>query len=860
MLHFLLHFFISKITYIFRFSCLFLFFLLSLGYSFAQNITINGVVLDERTKEPLPFVNIDVNDGQLGATTDLDGKFLITVESNTLKKIVFVYVGYDKFTYKVKQSDDLKPLQKPLRILLTENPDQMKEVVIFAGENPAHKIIRQAIKNRDKNNPTKLKSYQYKAYYKALFTAESPTKTIQISPNDTMKVDSSDLKMEDYLKKHHLFLTENISIKKYLASNRYKEEVIANRFSGLKKAPFAFGSTNTEPFSFYQDFVGILGKDYLSPLAIGSIDKYDFSLEQTLLQKPDTIFVISFSPRKTKNILGLSGVMYVHSKGFGLQSIRLSSIPEDENFISFKLQQYAELQQKDDVKIWFPVQLNSEYLFKNFNLVEKKVNNKIVEKRHSILAGRTYIKDIMLNPPLNKREFTDEMQVISDSAHIAKDSTWRSMQLEKLDKKDENTYKYLDSLGNKYQADKWLNVAEKFVLNRIGLNSYLDLNIKQMLRFNRYEGLRIGFAIQSSDKLMQKWAIFGKPFFWSTYIGYGTKDGNFKYGISTQLDLKHRLGWQIGFDAVKDIEEPAQAHYFAPDALFSSGTARLLLAERMDKMHKLEVFTKVRPIRNHQLYLFASRIQYQPAYDYTFVRNLEDLQNIENQHFYQFFEIGAKWHYARGQNYTRRLGQRILLTYDVPVFNVNVTQGLSAFGGDYSYTRIEGQAEYKYKFRYAGTTQAIIKTGVLFGDVPYMRQMHAPSTTSRFPAWVKGYLQTADLYQFLTDRYVGVFLSHYFGHLLYKSKSKTFQPELSFHHNMFWGDMSSPTFQLGFDFQVPKDIFWESGILVDKLYRIEMANIGYFNYGIGIFAKYGHYAEQDWRSNFAYKMSFGFEF
>ncbi len=830
------------------------------SYIFAQKLNINGIVIDDRTKEPLPFVNIDVNDGETGTTTDLDGKFSINVESSTLKKVVFVYVGYHKFIYKVKQIDDLKPLQKPLRIALIENPEQMREVVVIAGANPAHRIIKEAIKNRNKNNPQKLKSYQYKAYHKALFSAENSGKPIQITPNDTIKMDSSDIEMEDYLKKHHLFLTENVSIRQFLASDYYKEEVIANRFSGLKKAPFAFGATANQPFSFYQDFVKILDKDYLSPLAIGSIEKYDFSLEQTILQQTDTVFVISFLPRKDKNIIGLGGVMYVHSKGYGLQSIRINSIPEEENFISFKFQQYAELQEKDDTKIWFPVQLNSEYLFKNINLIEKKVNNKTVEKRNSVFTSKTYIKDILLNPPLRKRDFSDEIQQISDSAHVAKDSVWRAMQLEKLDKRDENTYKYLDSLGTKYKADKILNFAEKFALNRIGLNSYLDLNIRQMLRFNRYEGLRIGFGLQSSEKLMQKWAIFGKPFFWSAYLGYGTKDGNFKYGASMKIDLKNRLGWQIGINAIKDIEEPAQTQYFAPDALFSSGTARLILAERMDKMHKLEVFTQMRPIRNHQVYLFASRIQYQPTYDYRFIQNTEDLLNIDNQHFYQFFEVGAKWHYAKGQNYTRRLGQRILLQYDVPVFNVNITKGFSALGGDYEYTRLEGQAEYKYKFRYVGTTQAILKTGILWGDVPYMREMHAPSVTSRFPMWVKGYLQTADLYQFLTDKYAGVFLSHYFGRLLYKSKSKQFQPELSLHHNMFWGDFEKASQHLGFDFQVPNKVFLESGFLVDKLLRSELASFGYWNLGFGLFAKYGHYTEDTWHKNFSFKMNFGFEF
>ena len=846
----------KKIIY---FSFFLLFLLFQPTIIFAQKINLSGVVINKNTKEPLPFVAVSINSGKLGAITDLDGNFSINTESSTLQKIEFSTMGYYTFTYTIKQVEDLKILQKKITISLLENIVELEGALVISGENPAHRIIKAAVKNRNNNHPQNLKAYQYQAYHKSIFTPELDNKTPSINLDTLSKIDTTNTKLNDFFANKHLFISENISTRQFLAPDFYNEIVVANRISGLKKAPFALGATSTQPFSFYQDFVKVLRKEYLSPLAIGSINKYDFSLEQSIPQEQisDTVFVISFVPRKDKNIIGLAGVMYIHSKGYGLQSILINSVPEDENFISFKFQQYSTLQQKGDIQIWFPTQLAGEYLFKGATNTDTTKQKK--KQRRNMYISKTYIQDIALNPPLRRKDFSDELQQISENAHKAKDSLWRTMRLEKLSSKDTTTYKTLDSLGKKANLDKMVNFVEKVSLNRIGIGKNFDISLNKILKFNRYEAVRIGIGIETSDELMKKCAIFGKPIFASAYVGYGIRDNAFKYGGTIKIDFKNHSDWQLGASIMSDLEEPAQTRLLTPDALLERGAARALLAERMDRIRKLEVFTTIRPIRNHQLYLFVARTQYQPQYDYIFAATRNDLANIGNNALYEFAEIGVKWNYAKGQVYTRRLEQRLLLEYGTPVFNVNFVRGVSTYGGNYDYTRLEGQIEYKYKFRYIGTTQIILKGGLLWGDVPYMRLMHAPATTLRFPGWIKGYLQTADLYQFLTDRYAGVFLSHYIGRI-FKSNNKKVQPEFSLHHNMFWGEFEKPFQHFNIGIQTPKDIFLEGGILIDKIYRTSYVDIAYINFGIGIFSKYGYYADKELRNNFALKTTFSIEF
>ena len=59
--------------------------------SFSQ-IELKGIVIDAKTKEPLPYVNYAIGVSQ-GGTTDDSGRFFITVNAKT-DSIIFSYVGY----------------------------------------------------------------------------------------------------------------------------------------------------------------------------------------------------------------------------------------------------------------------------------------------------------------------------------------------------------------------------------------------------------------------------------------------------------------------------------------------------------------------------------------------------------------------------------------------------------------------------------------------------------------------------------------------------------------------------------------------------------------------------------------------
>ncbi|MEC4049165.1 SusC/RagA family TonB-linked outer membrane protein [Flavobacterium sp. SUN046] len=102
-----------------------LFLLLLLPASMLAQSTIDGIVMDGKSKQPIPGVNVSVQGSSKGAITDFDGKFKLGGVKNG-DKVVFSYVGY-------KNEIIVFSGQKSLSVTLNEESNELKEVVIQVG-------------------------------------------------------------------------------------------------------------------------------------------------------------------------------------------------------------------------------------------------------------------------------------------------------------------------------------------------------------------------------------------------------------------------------------------------------------------------------------------------------------------------------------------------------------------------------------------------------------------------------------------------------------------------------------------------------------------------------------------------------
>lgn len=92
-------------------------------FSYSQEKTITGKVIDAETGTPIPGVNVLVKNTTKGVATDFDGNYSIETESSAT--LVFSYVGYETIEKMVGS-------QSVLNVTMTISASELDEVVVVA--------------------------------------------------------------------------------------------------------------------------------------------------------------------------------------------------------------------------------------------------------------------------------------------------------------------------------------------------------------------------------------------------------------------------------------------------------------------------------------------------------------------------------------------------------------------------------------------------------------------------------------------------------------------------------------------------------------------------------------------------------
>ena len=97
----------------------------------AQTGTIRGTLTDAKSGEAIMFANVLIKETGTGNTTDLDGKFSLSLDEGNYT-LVFSYIGYTELSVtevKVNAGEDTE-----LNVQLTENSEVLDEVVVTATQ------------------------------------------------------------------------------------------------------------------------------------------------------------------------------------------------------------------------------------------------------------------------------------------------------------------------------------------------------------------------------------------------------------------------------------------------------------------------------------------------------------------------------------------------------------------------------------------------------------------------------------------------------------------------------------------------------------------------------------------------------
>jgi len=787
--------------------------------------TIKGRVIDAKSNQGLPFVSLLIKNTQTGTLTDIDGKFTLDISDNPNAEIQITYLGYLQQTVPVNSFQNLEKVM----IKLTPQAFSLQEVSVLAKENPAHRIIKKATKNRIINNPEKMHSFTYNSYTKFFVTADIKANIDSVSTKDTTPTGA-----DKFFKNQHLLLIESVTQREFLKPDRNHETVLASRVSGLKNSPFALLATQLQSFSFYNDFVTVLDQKYLNPLSEGSTRKYFFLLEDTLYSGKDTIFVISFEPKKNKNFDAMKGVLYINTNTYAVQNVIAEPDRKDKT-ISIKIQQKYEF---IEGKQWFPVQLNTDWIWNN----AVSSNSDSTKKANLKSVSRTYIKDIVLNPELKKKIFSEVEVEMGKHADRQDEAFWNQYRQDTLNAKDKKTYHTIDSIGKENNFERKFMFLEALLTNKIPIK-FIDLNLDKILKFNNYEGTRLGLGLHTNNTLSKAFTVGG-------YFGYGFKDKAWKYGGDGSIFLWRRKELALNLFYQKDLTESAGTSFYENvHTLMSSEIYRDVYVSKFDHLQKYQASVSFRAFKYIRANIFVNHQQRYGSTLYKYTAN--DGASVVRDTF-NFNEIGIQLKYLYKEKFIQTLHNKISLGSDYPVFYANITKGLNQTflgqAGNFDYWKFDFKMDAQKTFRTIGTTYIQLTAGKVIGNLPYtMLYNMRGSNYGGFNVSAINSFETMGLNQFASDQFVALFLNHNIGRFL-KPRRK-FNPEIEIVHNMGVGSISHPENIYNVSVSSLQKGYFESGLRL-----LHIIKINYLTLGVGGFYRYGAYEKPKVADNLVVKL------
>lgn len=798
-------------------------------WSSAQNYRISGKVFDADSHDPLPFVNIVINNSNRGGTTDMDGKFSLT-SSHPINSLTFSYVGYVKQTvYPGSREANMKVMMHETKVLLPE-------YVVFPEENPAHRIINNAIANRDVNNPQKMEAFSYISYDKMIFTLE---------PDSLPELDSlvSDTTggLREFLNNQHFFLMETVSERKFKAPDRNLEKVIANRVSGLKDPIFVFLLSQMQKASFYDEIITITDKNYINPISRGSTRKYFFLLQDTLYSGVnDTTFIISYRPGLNTNFDGLKGVISINTRQWAIQNV-IAEPARHEGGIGMRFRQMYEW--VNDTH-WFPVQLTTEVILNNIALSDSTMSIGIggADAGRSITfgIGKSYLRDISFDPDFKRGEFGHVEVDVDPNANSRDEDLWNRYRIDSLDRKERNTYHIIDSIGREANFDRIAHTFESMATGRIPWGK-IDLDLHRFITYNDFEGFAPGLGLFTNERLSRRFTAGG-------YFRYGFKDKGLKYGGEASLVADRRSELTLGILAASDVEETGNTWFFEKSTnLLNPEYFREFLVKRMDKTDRYSASVSIRTLDYFKVYAGLSLAHKEATPDYRYILSKENLNIYFDSYDLAVLNLGFRFAYK--EKFIRTTRKKISLGTNYPVVLFKYSRGIEGFlEGDFDFNRYDMKLSKSFNHKYLGKTNLSFWGGYIDANIPSTELYHARASYRPFTIFAPESFATMRMNEFVSSRYLAFFFTHNFRKLLFRSEN--FQPEFALVFNAGIGDLEYPNSHAGPEFNTLEKGYYEAGLLINNLLDLKL-----YALGLGVFYRLGPYSFSNAGENIAGKLT-----
>jgi hypothetical protein len=397
---------------------------------------VKGKITDTKNS-PLSFVSVYLNKTFTGTTSNDNGEYVLDLTKKGKYVIVFQFLGFKT----VKKEVEISSFPFNLNVKLEEESVQLSEISISTKDNPANRIIRNVIANKEKNTD-KFANYTAKFYSRGLYRIkDAPKKFLGQNLGDF----GGGL---DSTRSGIIYLSETISdIKFQKKPKNFKENIIASKVSGRDNG-ISFNRAEDANINFYENSVEF-GNDLISPLSTNAFGYYKFKLEGTFYDKNGKLInKINIIPKR-KNDAVFSGSLYIVEDDWALYGADVSVTGAQVNIPVvdvLKLKQNYNYSKENDA--WVLISQSIDFKVNAFGF-------KFDGRFSAAFSNYNF------TPNFNEKTFTNEVLTFEKEATEKDSSYWTSLRPVPLTSEEVKDYKIKDSLKVLRKSKKYLDSVNK---------------------------------------------------------------------------------------------------------------------------------------------------------------------------------------------------------------------------------------------------------------------------------------------------------------------------------------------------------------------------------------------------------------
>lgn len=486
---------------------------------------ITGIVKDT-SGQPLPYVNIFIENTYKGTTSNEDGYFELNISKTGNHTVVFQFLGYKTLQKKL----EISQFPHAIDVVLEEENINLNEVVIDAKENPANQIIKAAIAKRQLHLE-KLNAYTADFYSKGIIR-------IVDAPENFMGQDVGDFGGAlDSTRTGILYLSETMSKIKYLKPELF-ESVTASKVSG-NSTGISFNSAMDVDFNLYNNTVNI-NNDIISPIADYAFNYYKYKLEGEFYDdEGHLIHKINIIPKR-ENDRVFSGSIYIVEDTWALYGIDIQVKGSQIQVLAadtIRIRQNLTYDKSEDQWLVRAQTIDFDYSFLGF------------KGDGSFVANYT---NYILDPESTDRNNKNEILVFEKDANKKEVEFWNNKRPVPLTTEELKDYIRRDSLETLRSSKTYLDSIDtennKFkIINLLTGYSFKNSFKKRSFRISGpLEGVHFN-TVQGYNVSLD--ANFTKRY--NNYKNFVSIDGDLNYSVETKR-LRGTLGGRYKFNAINN--------------------------------------------------------------------------------------------------------------------------------------------------------------------------------------------------------------------------------------------------------------------------------------------------------------------